>query len=92
MWEFPEDLVSGYATNILVQASDQEFYLSFFEAMPPIILSPEDAQNLEGVRAECIARIIISPDRMVKFVEVMQQQLDAFNQKQKGKGESDGIK
>jgi len=92
LWEIPEGLMSGYATNMLVQVSDQEFYLSFFEATPPIMFRPEDADKLEGVRAECIARIIVSPDRMAKFVDVMQQQLDTFNKKKKGTGGSDGTK
>lgn len=77
---------------MLVQAAEQEFYLSFFEIQPPIILSPEDVGAIENVRAECIARIIITPERMAKFIEVMQQQLDNFNRKKDGKGGSNGTK
>ncbi|MGZ5437184.1 MAG: DUF3467 domain-containing protein [Pyrinomonadaceae bacterium] len=81
IWNFPDDLWSGYATNIIVQAGEQELYLSFFEAQPPIILQPEDWEELESVNAECIARIIVTPDRLAKFIDVLQQQLDTFNKK-----------
>jgi hypothetical protein len=81
IWNYPEDLISGYATNILVQNGEQELYVSFFEAQPPILLSPEDADKLESVKAECFARIIITPDRLAKFIEVLKKQLDVFNAK-----------
>lgn len=85
VWGFPEDMISGYATNMLVQAGEHELYVSFFEAPPPVLLGPEDVKNLESVNAECIARIIIAPERMPEFIGVLQKQLDTFNQKKQGK-------
>lgn len=85
VWSFPSDLVSGYATNMLVQTGESELYVSFFEAPPPVLFGPEDAKKLESVTAECIARLVISPDRVAKFIEVLQQQLNAFNEKKAGK-------
>jgi hypothetical protein len=81
IWNFPEELLSGYATNIIVQAGEQELYLSFFEARPPVLLSPEDVKKLESVTAEFIATIIVTPERLAKFIQVLQQQLEAFNKK-----------
>src|SRR5215216_2408009 len=86
-WYFPDDLVSGYATNILVQAGPEEFYVSFFEAPPPVIMRPEDVEKINEVEAECIARIVINPRRMGDFIRVLQQQFEAFNARQ-GKPES----
>jgi hypothetical protein len=88
VWNFPVDLVSGYATNMLVQTGESELYVSFFEAPPPVLFGPEDAKKLESFTAECIARLVISPDRMAKFIEVLQQQLNAFNEKKKAKKSS----
>ena len=87
-WTFPVDLVSGYATNMLVQSGESELYVSFFEVPPPVLFGPEDTKTLESVTAECIARIIISPDRLGKFIEVLQQQLKNFNQKKDNKQRS----
>jgi Protein of unknown function (DUF3467) len=94
VWNFPEDLLSGYATNMLVQTGEQELFVSFFELQQPVLLVPEDAEKLESVKAECIARIIVTPERLVGFIEVLQKQLDAYNAKKAAaeKSKSNGSK
>jgi hypothetical protein len=83
VWNIPEDLISGYATNILVQIGEHEFFVSFFETLPPVILRPQDVDKLEKVTAECFARIVVAPERMQGFIDALQQQLNAFNEKKK---------
>lgn len=83
VWNIPEDLISGYATNILVQIGEHEFFVSFFETLPPVVLKPQDVEKLENVNAECFARVVIAPDRMQSFIDVLQRQLDLFNEKKK---------
>ena len=34
----PDNMVSRYATNLLVQHTEQEFVISYFEARPPVVL------------------------------------------------------
>ena len=92
VWNFPDDLLSGYATNILVQTGEQELFISFFELQPPVLLTPEDATKLESVNAECIAKIIVTPERLTLFIEVLQKQLDAYNAKKAGAQKSNGSK
>ncbi len=84
VWNFPDDLLSGYATNILVQVGEQEFFISFFEVQHPVLLEPEDVTKLESVKAECIAKIIVTPERLTAFIKVLQEQLDAYNAKKAG--------
>ena len=86
IWNFPEDLLSGYATNILVQAGEQELFVSFFEIQHPILLKPDDINTVESVKAECFAKIIVTPERLATFIPVLQQQLDAFNTKRSKAG------
>ena len=81
IWDFPEDLASEYVTNILVQPGEHEFFVSFFDIPPPVLLKPTDVEKLESVRAECIARLVIAPERMQSFIDVLQQQLDGYNKK-----------
>lgn len=92
IWNFPDDLLSGYATNILVQTGEQELFVSFFELQHPVILAPEDANKLESVKAECIAKIIVTPERLAAFIVVLQQQLDAYNAKKASAQKSNGSK
>ena len=87
-WHIPEGIVSKYATNMVVQHSDQEFILSFFELLPPMIFgTPQDLEkldNMSAVRAECIARVIVSAERMPKFIQALQQTLERVTAKQEG--------
>jgi len=79
-WHVPDGLVSRYATNMVVQHFENEFRVYFFEIRPPIVLgSPEETktklEQLGSVRAECVASIIVAPDRMQEFIRVLQENL-----------------
>ena len=42
-WHYPDSIVTRYATNFVVQHTDREFIISFFEAWPPVIIgTPEE--------------------------------------------------
>ena len=79
-WHIPEQIVTRYASNMVVQNTGQEFIVSFYELFPPLLFgTPADLAKLdkmESVRAECIARIIVSKDRMPKFIEALQTNFD----------------
>jgi hypothetical protein len=79
----PRDIASAYATNLLIQHSDTEFVVSFYEAMPPVLLgSPEERQaqldEIGEVHARCVARIIVAPSRMQGFVNALQENLALY--------------
>jgi Protein of unknown function (DUF3467) len=85
-WHFPDDIVSRYATNLVVQHTEHEFSISFFEVRPPILVgSPEDIQaalqRVESVPAVCIARIIVAAERMPEFLRVLQDNLAQYQAK-----------
>ncbi len=92
-WRIPEGLAGRYATNMVVQRTEHEFILSFFEAYPPMVIgSPDEIkaqlEQLETVRAECIARIIVAASRMPEFVEVLQKNLQhSLSQREQELGE-----
>lgn len=78
---FPEDLISRYANNVVVQHTEKEFFISFFEALPPLVIgTPEErvalTEALEAVESKCVARIIISADMMPSFIKTLQDNLD----------------
>ena len=89
-WHISEDLKSQYATNLVVQHTDQEFIISFFEVKNPIVLgSPDEIKStfekIGSVRAECISQIIVTPKRMQEFIKIMQTNLDTFHSTVKAK-------
>lgn len=81
-WHIPDGLMSPFASNMLVQLIENEFKLSFFELKPPIMLD-ESVPLPVKVRADCVASVIVTADRMPKFIAVLQMQLDKYNQSKK---------
>jgi len=71
-WDFG-DLASRYATNMLIQKGENEFYISFFDITPPLLFSPEDHDKVKSVKANCVSRIIIAKDKLQSFIDALQQ-------------------
>jgi hypothetical protein len=79
-WYCPEGLVTRYANNVVVQPSENGFYISFFEIPPPLIVGPPEQQKarleqMVAVRAECVARIVVPAQVMPAFVQALQASL-----------------
>jgi hypothetical protein len=78
-FNMPVDMPSVYATNILLQKMEHEVLVSFYEVQPPIFLNEanqsENAKILErsGVRADCVAKVIIANERFAAFADVMKK-------------------
>jgi hypothetical protein len=77
-WYVPDELVSHHANNIVVQYLDGEYIISFFETLPPIVLgTPEErrrqAEQINSVRARCVARIIVPGTKMESFIGALAQ-------------------
>jgi hypothetical protein len=92
-WHIPEDLKRQYATNMVVQHTDEEFIISFFEVKQPIILGLPDEikstlEKFDSIRAECFSQIIVTPNRMKVFINTMQKNLEKFLSKVEGKEEN----
>jgi len=84
-WHVPKDLACQYATNLVVQHTDHEFILSFFQTSPPLLLGSHEevmreAEQVKSVRAHCVGRIIVAASRMEEFVQVQLQNLERFHQ------------
>lgn len=79
-WNIPENTITRFTTNMLVQNMDDEFKISFFEVKPVITFSTEDPLPNE-VPADCVASIIVTAKRLSGFVEVLQRQIEIYNEK-----------
>ncbi len=82
-WHFSPNVPGRYATNMVVQHTEHEFIISFFEAYPPIVLgAPEERkaalEQIESVPAVCVARVIVAPERLAEFIQVLQDNLDNY--------------
>jgi hypothetical protein len=77
----PDHIQSRYATNLLVQNTEHEFILSFFELQEPFLMGDteeieQQVEQLKCVRAKCVGRVIIAADRMPAFIDAMQKNLE----------------
>ena len=78
-WHIPDTIITRFASHMIVQIIDgNEFKISFFELKPEInLITPKAAPNV--VRADCVASVIVTPEKMSKIVEVLQRQLELYN-------------
>jgi hypothetical protein len=75
-WHIPDDIITRFASNMVVQMIENEFKVSFFELQPEITLDP--SKKLEVMPAKCVASVIITADRLQKFIDVLQTQMDLY--------------
>jgi hypothetical protein len=76
-----------YATNLVVQHTDHEFIISFFQVMPPLLVGPPEAKaeqvkQLTEIKGTCVGRVIVPATRMHEFVEVFKANFEKYQSKQ----------
>ena len=81
-WNIPDNIITRFATNMTIQTIENEFKISFFEVKPPIVLSEVDQKKMKKigtVKADCVGSFIVTPDRLPKFIAVLNEQLSKYN-------------
>ncbi|MBU1182578.1 MAG: hypothetical protein KKF00_10525 [Proteobacteria bacterium] len=79
-WNISDDIITRYASNMVVQLLENEiFKVSFFEINPDITFDIE-GKFPEAVQANCVASVIISPNKLPGFIKVLQMQLDMYKE------------
>ena len=79
-WIAPPDAPGGYATELIIQRTENEYHLYFFTVPPPIVLGgtieEQDAIIAKQlpIKAHCVSHIIVAANKMPEFVKVMQTQ------------------
>ena len=73
-WDIPQDMLLPSATHIIVQRDGPDFIINFFELRPPLLLGTEEQKlqqlkKIDSVHAKCVARLLISADRMPQFLK-----------------------
>jgi hypothetical protein len=77
-WVVPPDLSSRYATDMFVQRGAQEITLWFLEVRGPIVTPMTSDFKQEGTpsaQVECVARVVVSLNRIHEFVTALQSVL-----------------
>ena len=93
---YPSDLKSHFVANLAVQHQQESFVLTFFEVWPPPIFGDtveEKQKAMEAVKeveATCVARLVVTPQRMRDFIRVMADNVGQYEKvMQQAAGEED---
>jgi hypothetical protein len=76
-FDIPEDMKAEYATNFAVSLHSNEVYLSFFQLKHYICKNPSDVQK--EADSHCVANVIISNNRLIDLMEILEMQLQSDN-------------
>jgi hypothetical protein len=81
-WHIPDNILTRYATNMVIQQNGSEFIIMFFEIRPPLVFGTLEEQKaqlgkVESAQAECVGRIVVTPERMPEFAKAF---LDSIEQ------------
>ena len=73
IWETEGGAPTLFANQMMVQVDEHECHLSFFEIRPPLIIGTDEekkaqAEALKSVAARCVARVVISKNRLPIFL------------------------
>lgn len=80
--EFPPGQGAIFANHFVVQHDGPEVYLMFFQTTPPLIITDSPAERkaqlekLGTVKSQCVARMVMSVDRMPAVIKAMQETLE----------------
>ncbi len=79
-WQDSEEIMTRYATNMVVQSADNEVFLSFYEIRPPFVQSRDEFKKLQEsqvpIKAKCVSRVVFSRHKLQAFIDVLQKQLE----------------
>jgi hypothetical protein len=82
-WHVPSELQGRYATLFAVQPGPYEINILFFEPQLPIFGGTpeqiiEQAQKVESVRAECVGKIVVAPERLPELIALLTNAMDNY--------------
>ncbi len=79
-WEGLDELPVLFANNILVQATGQEFIITFSQLVPPVTFGLDIAEikKIDLVTARGAVRVGLSPSRMQEFIDVLTRNFNRF--------------
>ena len=83
-WGDADNLPALYANHLLIShGNENEFYLVLGHLTPPLVFTEAEIPDVKYI--EPIAKIVVSPESMRKFVSAMQKNLEKFEKRKKEK-------
>lgn len=84
-WDKAESVPVMACNVVLAQHTSQEFVLTFGYASLPVFTTPptqEELESIQSVQANVVARVGMTPGRVVELIQVLQKNLQTFQEQQ----------
>lgn len=72
-FKIPEDQNLIYADQFSIQFYRDEFVIGFFQTEHPLVFSEQEFAKRNKLDARCIARFVLNPNHMGRFVVAINQ-------------------
>jgi hypothetical protein len=78
----PESVITRVANHVTLQLDQDGCYLSFYEAVPPLLVGGPDeikakVAEIKTVRAHCVARVFLPAGRLRDFLSTFTNLVDS---------------
>lgn len=80
---FPEGLNLTFCDNVAVQHTPTEFTITFAQVRQPLVATASEYEAMKTVRAEVVARIVLTPAKMLEFIKSLQENWGIYQRRVK---------
>ena len=86
------DLPAAHVNQVLIQHTEHEFLITFYELLPPPI-SPDPARQareiakLKTIPARAVAKLVMSPGRARELVAALLENIETYDMRRQSQGE-----
>lgn len=89
IWETNETLPFAYANHIYVShAGEKEFHIFFGHVAPPLTIGLTEEELPDSVSITPVAKIIVTPEVMSDFLDVLNKNFRSFAEKESASKEN----
>jgi hypothetical protein len=79
----PENVHLTFSDNIAIQHTPSEFTITFSQIEQPLVALASDFDKIETIKAEVVARIVLTPAKMVEFIKSIQHNWGMYQRRMK---------
>jgi Protein of unknown function (DUF3467) len=78
---FPDNVPLTFADNVAVQHTPSEFTITFAQVRQPLVAKMSEYDKLENIRADVVARIVLTPSKLVELIQALQENLGIYKRR-----------
>jgi len=81
--DVPEDMKSVFANYMLITHTDDEFFITFCEFVPPMLVDETALEKVTHIKARALVRVVIPATRMASFVKAISENFAKYAERHK---------